>query len=164
MYLVTSDVSGYGALYNAMLLSLPPLILVLIFPPFFRYLHFSLFQGVLTVCNHVSAVDDPGVVAALLPLSWFLSPEVRCFGNLCACYCFHVYRHRRYAGRCVQKTVASRTRCLRQCYPTGACFQLSAAWACTSQRWTMSFANSIKAIGFICFLKARGHAMGSCSP
>jgi monolysocardiolipin acyltransferase len=33
-------------------------------------------QGVLTVCNHVSAVDDPGAVAAMLPLTWFFTPEV----------------------------------------------------------------------------------------
>ena len=34
-------------------------------------------QGVLTVCNHVSAVDDPGAVAVLLPQYWLWQPTVR---------------------------------------------------------------------------------------
>lgn len=32
-------------------------------------------QGVVTVCNHVSAVDDPGAVATLVPMSWLVQPR-----------------------------------------------------------------------------------------
>lgn len=30
----------------------------------------------MTVSNHVSAVDDPGTIAAMLPGSWLLQPKV----------------------------------------------------------------------------------------
>lgn len=45
-------------------------------------------QGVLTVCNHVSAVDDPGTIAAMLPLTWFFTPErIRCHARPRARFC-----------------------------------------------------------------------------
>lgn len=47
-------------------------------------------RGLITVSNHVTAVDDPGAVAPLVPLQWLLQPHRlrwtlcaadRCFGN-----------------------------------------------------------------------------------
>ena len=36
-----------------------------------------LHQGIITVSNHVSAVDDPGTIAALVPAAWLIQPKVR---------------------------------------------------------------------------------------
>jgi len=47
-------------------------------------------RGVVTVCNHVTSVDDPGAVVPLVPASWLLQPRrlrwtlcarERCFSN-----------------------------------------------------------------------------------
>ena len=40
-------------------------------------------QGFITVCNHVTAVDDPGAVLPLIPASWLLQPR-RLRWTLCA--------------------------------------------------------------------------------
>ena len=40
-------------------------------------------QGIITVSNHVTSVDDPGAVAPLVPASWLLNPS-RLRWTLCA--------------------------------------------------------------------------------
>lgn len=40
-------------------------------------------QGLLTASNHVTAVDDPGIIAPLVPPAWLVSPE-RLRWTLCA--------------------------------------------------------------------------------